>query len=68
MAAIGNWICSEKFEYTEAARRISEKHKTEEAKMTFVKTVDKENRCVKYRHVKTGYKPKEGETLHYGRI
>ena len=41
MAAIGNWICSEKFEYTEAARRISEKHKTEEAKMTFVKLLIK---------------------------
>lgn len=63
-----NWISTDRFEYTEAAKRVSEKHKTDEEKSVYVKTVDKENRCVKFRRVSEKYVPKEGEILHYGKI
>ena len=68
MATSDNWVCTERFEYASAAKKLAEKRRIEEGKMAFVKTVDKENRCVKYRYVKPGYKQKEGETMHYGRI
>lgn len=63
-----NWVSTEKNEYADAAKKISERHNNEENNAVFIKTVDKENRCVKYHRVKPNYKPKEGEIMHYGRI
>lgn len=63
-----NWVSTERFEYADAARKIADRHNNEENNAVFIKTVDKENRCVKYHRVKPNYKPKDGEILHHGKI